>query len=105
MQEINEVGNKYGKLLVVQKSTKTGNYGVYWQCKCDCGNTVDMLGVSLRNGKSVACGCNKGLWTGPQRTLTNRVLKSHFTSYKNSKSAKRLGFELDINKFESICRL
>ena len=30
-----------------------------WTCKCDCGNTLDVLGFSLKNGDTTSCGCKK----------------------------------------------
>lgn len=29
----------------------------YWKCKCKCGTVKTVLGQSLRNGKSLSCGC------------------------------------------------
>ena len=28
-----------------------------WHCRCDCGNEVDVVGKSLRNGSTHSCGC------------------------------------------------
>lgn len=53
---INEIGNKYGKLTVLERA-KTKKKGVYWHCRCECGNEVDVLGTSLRNGNTKSCGC------------------------------------------------
>lgn len=56
--KINEIGNKYGKLTVIEnmKSDKQGNS--QWKCKCDCGNEIVVLGKSLRSGTS-SCGCKR----------------------------------------------
>ena len=53
---INEVGNKYGKLTVLERA-QTKKKGVHWHCRCECGNEVDVLGTSLRNGNTKSCGC------------------------------------------------
>lgn len=104
MIKINEIGNKYGKLTVIEQGEKSTRYGIYWICLCDCGATTQILGTSLRSGKSTACGCNIGYNTGPKRKVTNRVLTQHFSSYRNSKKAKSLGFDLSLKEFEVICR-
>ncbi len=57
---INEAGNKYGKLTVVEIDTKpprVDRHGIYWVCECDCGNTVSVFGDYLRNGSTSSCGC------------------------------------------------
>lgn len=56
------VGNRFGKLCVIKRAGSKihGNsYGAMWQCKCDCGNYIDVLGDSLRVGDTRSCGCNK----------------------------------------------
>lgn len=56
---INEIGNKYGKLLVLYKINNDNNQrnGALWHCRCDCGNEKDVLGIDLRNGTVSSCGC------------------------------------------------
>lgn len=50
-------GNRYGKLVVI-KYLGSKNGQSKWLCHCDCGNNVERLGVSLKNGAS-SCGCEK----------------------------------------------
>ena len=49
---------RFGKLTVVGRSSKYLNQKVYWHCKCDCGNEVDVIGSLLVNGRSKTCGCS-----------------------------------------------
>lgn len=54
----NEIGNRYGKWLVVQKASERNSYGdVCWICQCDCGTIKTISGKVLRRGKSKSCGC------------------------------------------------
>ena len=57
----NEIGNKYGRLLVIDRaeSIKYSDGHVYsqWKCLCDCGNIVIVKGINLRNGSTLSCGC------------------------------------------------
>ena len=56
--KISMEGKRFGRLMVLQDSGKRGSDGsILWTCKCDCGNTKDILGTNLRNGKVVSCGC------------------------------------------------
>lgn len=59
-QEIDETGNKYGKLLVLEKYNEpieNKDKRARWICQCDCGNKVIVAGKSLRNGHTKSCGC------------------------------------------------
>lgn len=58
---INEIGNRYGRLIVLEKSdnyiSPNGNQAVMWKCLCDCGNVTIVHGNSLRRGLTISCGC------------------------------------------------
>ena len=56
---INEVGNKYNLLTVLERDQNKTNSSktVYWKCKCECGNIVSVPGTKLRNGTAKSCGC------------------------------------------------
>lgn len=57
---IDEVGNRYGKLLVVAESPKRLRPGALaWICRCDCGEERIVSGATLRIGAVKSCGCNK----------------------------------------------
>ena len=53
---INEVGNRYGKLLV-KSFAYTKDSTAYWNCECDCGHTTIARGNALRQGRIHSCGC------------------------------------------------
>lgn len=57
---INEVGNTYGRLTVLEQgpSVKYSNKPVVmWVCKCVCGSIRVTSGGSLRYGSTRSCGC------------------------------------------------
>lgn len=54
---INEVGNKYDRLLVLKRDKNNSRGQAQWLCRCDCGNEVVVSGVSLRSGHTRSCGC------------------------------------------------
>lgn len=56
---INEIGNRYGKLVVIAKDEELSikNHRAYWVCKCDCGNFKTVSSKCLREGKTSSCGC------------------------------------------------
>jgi len=56
---IDETGNKYGKLTVLEYIGTDKNHQALWKCRCDCGNEKITTGHLLRNGDVISCGCLK----------------------------------------------
>ena len=51
-------GQRFGELTVLEKSkTKAANGATRWICQCSCGNTVEVVGTLLVNGRKTHCGC------------------------------------------------
>ena len=57
--KINELGNRYGKLTVVDLANSDSQGHAYWRCVCDCGNIKICKASSLRKGAILSCGCLK----------------------------------------------
>lgn len=55
------LNKKFGKLTVKSRSERKGSNGeLYWICECDCGNTIEVLGHSLKRrdgNQTISCGC------------------------------------------------
>jgi len=49
-------GLKLG-LLTFEKFSHITNRRTYWICKCDCGNTKELVANSIRSGRTKSCGC------------------------------------------------
>ena len=52
-------GQKFGRLLVLNETSKRKNNSIVWHCICDCGNEYDVAGPSLTRGRTRSCGCLK----------------------------------------------
>ena len=50
-------GRKFGRLTVLERSTKIVPKNVVWICKCDCGEIIEVTASSLRRGNTKSCGC------------------------------------------------
>lgn len=50
-------GLRFGKLVVLQWSTKTSANKSKYECRCDCGRTKEVLGGHLSTGATTDCGC------------------------------------------------
>ncbi len=53
---INLVGQRFGKLTVIERAESASDGKIQWRCKCECGNEVVARGELLRNGKKKSCG-------------------------------------------------
>jgi len=50
-------GQRFGKLLVIEKMKPQQDGATRWLCLCDCGNYCVKRSFNLRNGVAVDCGC------------------------------------------------
>lgn len=46
---LNLIGERFGRLTVVEKCDYKINRGLVWKCKCDCGNYKEVTAKSLRS--------------------------------------------------------
>lgn len=53
----NEIGNRYGRLVVLREDGLSNDKHKKWICRCDCGNEVSVIGKNLRAGLTTSCGC------------------------------------------------
>lgn len=56
-KKIDLTGQKFGRLKVLYKNGSNKNGLIIWHCICDCGNECDKIGVYLRDGSVISCGC------------------------------------------------
>lgn len=58
---IDLTGKVFGQLTVIGRDYETqkakNEVKPIWKCQCTCGNTISVLGKSLRDGKTVSCSC------------------------------------------------
>ncbi|MFI2373047.1 hypothetical protein [Streptomyces sp. NPDC018833] len=59
-RKLDLTGHRYGALAVVAEAEPitypSGSKAARWQCACDCGATVTIVGAKLRSGSTVTCG-------------------------------------------------
>jgi hypothetical protein len=65
-KKVEMLGKRFGRLVVLSETDKRDKCGnVYYLCECDCGTRKTISGASLRQGRTVSCGCyNKEVITG-----------------------------------------
>ena len=57
MNFIDISGNRYGKLVALERLNIKSKNGVIWRCICDCGNEKNVLSSHLRRNSVESCGC------------------------------------------------
>ena len=51
------IGQRFGRLKVLEFSHLTPRRMSYWKCLCDCGKIKTIQIAALRNGATISCGC------------------------------------------------
>lgn len=51
------IGEKYGKLTIVDYTLNENEHVYYYKCKCECGNETIVKGNNLFSGNTTSCGC------------------------------------------------
>lgn len=54
---IDLTGQRFGRLVVLEKAGADRNKKVRWRALCECGNEVLAYGANLRQGRARSCGC------------------------------------------------
>lgn len=58
MSKVRELsGQRFGRLIVIERKNNDKKGNSRWLCKCDCGRTKIILGSSLKSGLTKSCGC------------------------------------------------
>lgn len=92
---IDEAGNRYGKLTVIERVPNEKNSNVLWRCLCDCGRETIVGSNSLRSGNTKSCGCiGRGRHPLPEKR--EAAFNSLFGRYE--KQAARRGYEYSLTK-------
>ena len=85
--KIDLTGRVFGGWTVISYSGLNHLRQPIWRCRCDCDHQTekDVVGQSLRNGKSVSCGCRKGPAIAKARTKHGHA-RSVATGKKESRT-------------------
>lgn len=81
-----EDGTVFGKLKVNKRiGSKTYNSGykrALYLCECECGNSAEVDGTSLRRGDTTSCGCNRNqsLMQTPE-AMEKKSISRHKTDF------------------------
>ena len=79
---ISLIGNRYGKLLVIERAENNRFGHVCYRCKCDCGGEAIVDATNLRNGNTNSCGCIKS----KGEMIINNWLQEHNIDFRSQYS-------------------
>ena len=79
---ISLVGQRFGKLIVVERVENNRFGHVCYRCKCDCGGETIVDATNLRNGNTNSCGCIKS----KGEMIINNWLQEHGFDFRSQYS-------------------
>ena len=89
---IDEVGNKYGKLTVLERVLSEKSQEAHWLCQCECGNKTIVTGTHLRNRITKSCGCINSVG----EYNISKILNENDVSYKSQYSFSDLVYKAPL---------
>ena len=87
-------GNRYGRLTVISTAHNT-NGEWFWNCTCDCGNTVVRKSSVLISGRVKSCGCYRKEFRLKALVAEHKL----YHNYKSTAAHKGYSFELSLEEF------
>jgi hypothetical protein len=98
---IHLLGKRFGRLLVINQTTRRGkNGGIWWLCKCDCGDEKEVDMTNLINGHVKSCGCLQK----ESRYREDTGLRYVISVYKRNAKTRNLIWKLTQEQVESITK-
>lgn len=91
-----KVGQKFGLLTLVASNGKSSNDGgTRWDCRCECGNLINVPQSRLKNNRVKSCGCwrkrkRNHLWKGYCGISGSRLSEIRLRAKK-----RKMDFDLD----------
>ena len=79
---ISLIGNRYGKLTVIERVENNRFGHVCYRCKCDCGGETIVDAGNLRQGNTNSCGCIKS----KGEMIINNWLQEHGFDFRSQYS-------------------
>jgi hypothetical protein len=87
-RKIDIEGLRSGRLVAIKNTNKKDNRGNYlWECKCDCGNTINVAAAYLTSQKTQSCGCV-------------REEKSHIPKFRTDYTGQTFNYLIVLRKLD-----
>lgn len=103
MRTVFEVGQKYGRLTIVEKQGYDKNSNRLYCCECECGKKITVRGNSLSSGNTKSCGCLSREVKYAKRLPNNEGVINHIIlQYKRHAKDRGLSWSLSFEEVEKI---
>ena len=103
---IDMTGEKHGRLTVIRRTARrweSGHTRATWECRCDCGNLVVVIGRNIRRGITTSCGCFRDEMKRRKKTLPGESgLKSLLAIYRIRATKSGIAFEIGHEEFKRL---
>lgn len=87
---IDITGQKFGRLTALRRTGyrkyPCGGGLSIWECKCDCGNVIELPLAALRTGNTSSCGC---LYKEVMRNIHGKHLETNSRLYRVWKQMRK----------------
>lgn len=81
---IDLTGQRFGRLVVVERAGTNKSGNALWRCLCDCGNTTEVRSADLRRGATKSCGCLSREMVSKRATVQNTKHGCRYSKLYNS---------------------
>lgn len=96
----NLIGQKFGKLTVIERLENTKYGQTRWLCQCECGNKTSVRTSNLKNGHVKSCGClNRELISKRSKRYNTYDLSGEYGIGYTSKGEE---FYFDLEDYDKI---
>jgi len=91
-------GKKFKNLLAIRPSYVKNKKYLYWECRCDCGETCFATSTDLNRGRINYCKkCS-------EKKSHRSNLELLYGNYKRNSSKRNLFFDLSIDEFDILIK-
>lgn len=101
-------GQRFGHLIVLYDADIRKNGHVYWHCKCDCGNELDISSTHLLSGETNSCGCLKNS-KGEDKLISifkeldiEYIFQKKYDNCRNPKNNAILFFDFYLPQYNTL---
>lgn len=102
----NLIGKKFGRLTVIKEADSNIKHRRAWCCKCECGNTKDVIVTTgdLKNGHTQSCGCLQRERASKSNKRYNRYeFKDDYVIGYTNKEEQFIFDKDDYDKVKNYC--